>query len=183
MPDFRLRADRQETYRIVEEVFAQTRILRRQLELELGRWSFVVFGPHSQEGTVVREGCAVHFRVDNVLVYLATVGNPEDVGIRGMPIEEFARGDIPHELKDLDIYQIDPVRPLKIYDKRSMPLSDHIQDDILGQFAGRNIAIIETPDEKYWSLSVLKYLWECDRFFPDVLTEAIKKGGLPLHSC
>ena len=47
-------------------------------------------------------------------------------------------------------------------------------------FKDKNIAVIETPDERYWSLSVLKYLNECDQFFPDVLTEALKKGDLPL---
>ena len=183
MPDFRIKARQKETYDIVEEVFARTRILRRQVELEVGRWSFVVFGQHPQEGTIVREGCAVHLRIENGLVYLATVGNPDDLGTRGMPIEEFAQGDIPDELRDLEIYQVDPVRPLKIFEKRTLPFSAHIEDEILEQFEEKNIAVIETPDERYWSLSVLKYLWECDRFFPDILTEAIKRGSLPPYSC
>ena len=183
MPDFRIKAHHRETYKVVEEVFAQTRILRRQMELELGRWSFVVFGRHPQEGTIVREGCAVHLRVENGLLYLAAVGNPDDVGLRGMPIEEFAHGDIPDELRDLEIYQVDPVRPLKIFEKKTIPFSERVEDDILERFAEKNIAVIETPDEKYWSLSVLKYLWECDRFFPDVLTEAIRKGTFPPYSC
>ena len=183
MPDFRIRALHQETYNIVEKVFAQTRILRRQLELELGRWSVVVFGPHRRGGTVLREGCAVHLRVENALVYLATLGDPDYVGYKGMPIEEFAQGDFPDELKDLEIYHIDPVRPLKVFDKRTLPPSSRVRDEILELFEEKNIAVIETPDEKYWSLSVLKYLWECDRVFPDVLTETLKKGRLPLHYC
>jgi hypothetical protein len=48
------------------------------------------------------------------------------------------------------------------------------------EFQDKNIAVIETPDESYWSLSVLKYLKECDQFFPDALTEALKKGRLPI---
>ena len=100
-----------------------------------------------------------------------------------MSIADFAQGDIPDELRDLEIYQVDPVRPLKIFEKRTLPFSAHIEDEILEQFEEKNIAVIETPDERYWSLSVLKYLWECDRFFPDSLTEAIKRGSLPPYSC
>ena len=183
MPKFRLKAEHQETYQLVEEVLCHTHILRRQLELELGRWSFVVFGPQGNLGTILREGCAVHLRVENALVYVAAVGNPEEVGMKGMPIEEFAHGDIPDELRDLEIFQIDPVRPLKVFDKRTLPASPDVRDLVLEQFEDKNIAVIETPDEKYWSISVLKYLWECDRFFPDVLTEAIKKGQLPFRAC
>ena len=139
MPDFRFKANHQETYKVVEDVFAQTRILRRQMELEPGRWRFVVFGRHPQEGTVVREGCAVHLRVEDGLVYLATLADPDHVGTRGMPIEEFAHGDIPDELRDLEIYQIDPVRPLKVLDKKTLPFSSHIEDEILESFAEKNI--------------------------------------------
>ncbi len=53
-------------------------------------------------------------RVNDALVYIATLGNPEEVGMRGMPIREFAQGDVPMELRDLEIYQIDPLRPLTI---------------------------------------------------------------------
>ena len=165
---------------VVKEVFEQTKILKRQLELELGRWSFVVFGPQGNESTIIREGCAVHLRVDNGLVYIAAVGNPDDIGVRGMPIEEFAQGDIPPELKGLEIYHIDPLRPLKIFEKRKGPPFPEAPEVILEEYRDKNIAVIETPDESYWSLSVLKYLKECDQYFPDSLTEALKKGKLPL---
>jgi hypothetical protein len=180
MPDFKLRTGNWNTYRKVKEVFEQTRILKRQLELELGRWSFVVFGPQGNESTIIREGCAVHLRVDNALVYIATVGNPDDIGVRGMPIEEFAQGDIPPELEGLEIYHIDPLRPLKVFEKRKGPPFPEAAEVILEEYRDKNIAVIETPDESYWSLSVLKYLKECDQFFPDSLTEALKKGKLPL---
>lgn len=183
MPNFRIKADRQETIDIVEEVFAQTKILKRQIELELGRWNFVVFGQHEARDTILREGCAVHLRLDNSLVYIATLGDPDKIGMRGMPIEEFAHGDIPDELRDLEIYQIDPVRPLKVFDKRTLPPALDVRELILKEFEAKNVAVIETPDEKYWSLSVLKYLYECDRYFPDALTEAIKKGNLPVPYC
>lgn len=180
MPDFKLKVKNWETFQKVQEVFEQSRILKRQLELELGCWNFVVFGPQGKEHTIIREGCAIHMRVNNTLIYVATVGNPEEIGARGMPIEEFAQGDIPPELKGLEIYQIDPLRPLKIFEKRKGPSPSEATELIMEEFRDKNIAVIETPDEIYWSLSVLKYLKECDQFFPDVLTEALKKGRLPL---
>ena len=180
MPNFKLKTESREIYRKVKEVFEKTRILKRQLELELGRWSFVVFGPQSNDHTIVREGCAVHLRIDNALVYVATVGNPQEVGGGGMPIEEFAQGDIPPELKGLEIYHIDPLRPLKVFEKRKGPPPGEAAETILEELQDKNIAVIQTPHESYWSLSVLKYLKECDQFFPDSLTEALKKGELPL---
>lgn len=183
MPQFRLRVEHAETFDLIERVFDETRIIKREKELELGRWRFVVFGRQGTEGTVVREGCAMHLAVDDRLVYVATLGDPEILGVRGMPLEEFARGDIPDELRDLEIYHIDPVRPLKISEKRTLPSDPAVRDMIIEEFQQRNIAVIETPDEKYWSLSVLKYLYECDRFFPDVLTEALKHGGMPSRYC
>lgn len=181
MPKFKLKAEDWATYQKVEEIFRQTRILKRQLELEVGRWSFVVFGPQDDEHTIIREGCAVHLQVENALVYIAAVGNPAMVGSGGMPIEEFAQGDIPPELRGLEIYHIDPVRPLRVFEKRKGPLASKAAEIILEEYQDKNIAVIETPDEKYWSVSVLKYLKECDQFFPDSLTEAIKKGNLPLQ--
>lgn len=169
-----------ETRQKVEEVFEQTRILQRQIELEPGRWSFVVFGAQGKEHTIIREGCAVHLRIHDSLVYIATVGDPGEVGERGMPIEEFAQEEISPDLRGLEIYQVDPFRPLTIYEKRKGPSPAIASETIVEEFRDKNTAIIETPDERYWSLSVLKYLNECDRFFPDVLTEAIRKGSLPL---
>jgi len=183
MPNFKLKAEDWETYQRVQEIFEQTRILKRQLELEIGRWSFVVYGPQGNDHTIVREGCAVHLQVDSALLYVATVGDPDHVGMRGMPIEEFAQGDIPFELRGLEIFHIDPVRPLKVFEKRKGPLLSDAEEIIMEEFQDKNIAVIETPDERYWSLSVLKYLYECDQFFPDILTEAIKKGNLPTRSC
>ena len=180
MPDFKLKAETQETYQKVQEIFEQSQIHKRQLELEPGRWNFVVFGPQGKERTIVREGCAIHMRVNNSLVYLATMGNPDEVGTRGMPIEEFAQEEIPPELMGLEIYRIDPVRPLTITEKRNGPSPSEAKEAILEEFRDKNVAVIETPDESYWSLSVLKYLQECDLFFPDILTEALKKGQLPL---
>jgi len=180
MPDFKLKTEHRETYQKVEEIFEQSRILKRQLELELGRWNFVVFGPQGNEHTIIREGSAVHMRVNEALLYIATLGNPEEVGMRGMPIGEFAQGDVPMELRDLEIYQIDPLRPLTIFDKRKGPHPSEATERIMEEFQDKNIAVIETPDESYWSLSVLKYLKECDQFFPDALTEALKKGRLPI---
>lgn len=180
MPNFTLRAERTETYRKVVEVFERSRILKRELELELGRWSFVVFGPQDNRHTIIREGCAVHLQLHQALLYVAALGHPEQIGARGVPIEEFAQGDIPPELRDLEIYQIDPLRPLMVLDKRTGPLPSEAAERVLEEYHDRNIAVIETPDQSYWSVSVLKYLQECDTYFPDALTEALKKGSLPL---
>jgi len=119
-------------------------------------------------------------RVETALVYVASVGNPDEVGAGGMPIEEFAQGDVPSELQGLEIYQIDPLRPLKILDKRQGPPPSEAAEAVMEEFRDKNVAVIESPDESFWSLSVLKYLQECDRFFPDSLTEALKQGTLPL---
>lgn len=181
MPNFTLKAQRSETYRKVREVFERSRILKRELELELGRWRFVVFGPQDDRHTIIREGCAVHLQVQQALLYVAALGDPEQIGSRGVPIEEFAQGDIPPELRDLEIYQIDPLRPLVVLDKRTGPVPSEAAERVLEEYHDRNIAVIETPDQSYWSVSVLKYLQECDTYFPDALTEALKKGLLPLH--
>jgi hypothetical protein len=180
MPNFTLRAESNETYRKVLEVFERSRILKRELELALGRWSFVVFGPQGDQHTIVREGCAVHLQVHDTLLYVAALGHPELIGARGIPIAEFAQGDIPPELRDLEIYQIDPLRPLMVFEKRKGPLPSEAADKILEEYHDRNIAVIETPDQSYWSVSVLKYLHECDVYFPDALTEALKQGSLPI---
>ena len=180
MPKFKLKAEDWEVYQKAQEIFEKSQILKRQLELELGRWNFVVFGPRGEEQTIIREGCAVHLRIENAVVYVAAVGNPDEVGSGGMPIEEFAQGDVPSELKGLEIYHIDPLRPLKILDKRQGPPPSEAAEAVMEEFRDKNVAVIESPDESFWSLSVLKYLQECDRFFPDSLTEALKKGTLPL---
>jgi len=181
MPNLKIHAEDWESYQKVEEIFEQTRILKRQLELDVGRWSFVVFGPKGPEHTVVREGCAIHLKIDDSLIYIAAVGDPDKVGERGMPIEEFAQEKLPPELNGLEIFQIDPVRPLNIYEKWTGPHPSEAVESILENFKDKNTAVIETPDERYWSLSVLKYLNECDRFFPDILTEALKKGEFPFQ--
>ena len=180
MPHFELRAEDRVIHEKVEDIIRHTKVLKRQLDLEVGRWSFVVFGPHDDGHTIVREGCALHLRIESGLVYVAAMGDPEVLGVGGMPIEEFAQGDIPPELKGLEIYHIDPVRPLTIFDKRKGPPASEAAETILDEYQDKNIAVIETPHEQYWSVSVLKYLRECDQFFPDALTEALKKGTLPL---
>jgi len=180
MPKFKLKAEDWGVYQKVQEIFDQSQILKRQLELELGRWNFVVFGPQSKEQTIIREGCAIHLRIENALVYVAAVGNPAEIGAGGMPIEDFAQGDVPAELKGLEIYHIDPLRPLQIFDKRKGPPPSEAAEAVMEEFRDKNVAVIESPNESFWSLSVLKYLQECDRFFPDSLTEALKKGSLPL---
>ena len=63
MPKFKLKAEDWEVYQKAQEIFDKSQVLKRQMELELGRWNFVVFGPQGEEHTIIREGCAVHLRI------------------------------------------------------------------------------------------------------------------------
>ena len=53
-----------------------------------------------------------------------------------------------------------------------------MSDEIIEFYKGNDSAVIETPDEAYWALSVLKYLDEIDRLFPGpVLADFYSKLG------
>ncbi len=170
----------------IENIVKETKIIQRQLELTFGHWDFVVFGPNKKK-MVIREGNAHQMRILNESAFTLSVADPSIYSgkaygnIVPIPLEEFIAGDIPDELKGLDVLNIDPLRPLSINLEKTVPLSKGerlVQDE----YADKNIAIIQTPDEQYWPISVLKYLNECDQFFPSLLNEAIKKGNLPINA-
>jgi hypothetical protein len=182
MPRVSIRSNNVNSFKKLKEIIEHTKILKRQRELIYGRWDFVVFGPKGRNNTIIREGNAEHVRILNSSIYIASIGYPNHVEVHGIPIEEFMSGDLPEELKGVEIYQVDPLRPLTISMKKEGPLLQNAINLVQKEYEDKNIAIIQTPEEEYWGISVLKYLNECDRYFPDALTEAIRKGNLPIDA-
>ncbi len=162
--------------RKVDETLQNTVIHQRQRELAIGRWDFVVFGPSpDKKHTVLRVCAAEHLIVQEAAIYMASIGNPESVGMHGiMSIEELTGGDVSDELKGLEVYHVSPLRPIEVFSKQEGADIDRMRDKALEEFEDKNIAIIETPDESAWSLSALKYLNECDEMLPDPAISAIR---------
>lgn len=182
MPRVCIRSNDSDSFKKLKEIIEHTKILKRQRELVYGRWDFVVFGPKGRKKTIIREGNAQHVKIVNSSIYIASIGDPNYVEHHGIPIEDFMTGDVPKELGGLEIYQIDPLRPLAITMKKEGPLLKKAVTLVQKEYEDKNIAIIQTPEEGYWGISVLKYLNECDTYFPDALTEAIRKGKLPVDA-
>ena len=180
MPRFQLKSKNQKTFDKVQEVIEGTRILRTQDDLVYGHWDFVVVGPSSETQSVIREGYAQQAKILTSPVYLTTLAHPRG-GFegRGIPIEELI-SEVPEDLLGLEVLQIDPVRPFSINSRRVGPPLKEAVDRVMESYGEKNIAIIQTPDEKYWGVSVLKYLNDFDSQFPDYVTEAIRAGRLPL---
>lgn len=186
MPKIELQPKDREMSRKIKKIVEGTNIIQRQLELAYGHWDFVVFGP-KKNNLVIREGYAQHVKILDAAAYVVSVADNANYSGHAygnalpMPIEDLVADDIPDELKGLDVLNVDPLRPLSINFKKTVSSSKGeklLQND----YADKNIAIIQTPDEKYWAISVLKYLNECDQFFPNFLTEAIRKGQLPINA-
>lgn len=167
MKHFSIRSQNRETQKKAERVLAETVIHRRQMKVTDGVWPFVVFGPGTDGGTVVRVGQAEQMRIHRAPVYIATLGGPHLPELEGIPVEEIADGDVPDEIKGMKIYDVSPMRPLTISSKYNGPPAKEAADELIDFYKGNDTAIIETPEEEYWVLSVLKYLDENDRFFPD----------------
>lgn len=177
-----LRGTNKDVLKKVANIIEDTVIIKRQLELEYGKWDFVVFGPKDKNTTVIREGFASHLKIEQSLIYLATFGKAGlSEEMSGTPIEEFTDGDIPEELMGLEILDIEPIRPLTITSKKDGPEVSKAIDMLQREYEDRNIAVIKSPEESYWGISILKYMNECDKYFPDIFTEAIKKGKLPIN--
>ena len=186
MPKVELQPKDSKMLKKIDKVVEGTNIVQRQLELTRGHWDFVVFGPNKCN-MIIREGYAQHVRILDSATYIVSVAEHGDYAGRSygniapIPIEELVDDDIPDELKGLEVLNVDPLRPLSINFKKTVSLSKG-EKLIQENYADKNIAIIQTPNEKYWAISVLKYLNECDRFFPDFLSEAIRKGKLPINA-
>ncbi len=186
MPKIELQPKNEEMLKKVKQIVEGTNVVQRQLELAHGHWDFVVFGT-SKNNMVFREGYAQHVKILDASAYvmsvvdIASCRGRSHSGAFPVPLEELVANDIPEDLKGLNVLNVDPLRPLSINFEKTVSLSkgEKLNQD---NYADKNIAIIQTPDEKYWAISVLKYLNECDQFFPDFLNEAIKKGQLPINA-
>ncbi len=180
MPRMQLRPKDKETLDKIREIIEGTKILKTQDDLIYGRWDFVVVGPSSRTSSIIREGYAEQAQIYQSPVYLATLGNPSgrDEGV-GISIEELIAG-VPEEFAGMEVLQIDPLRPFSINSEKKGPSLKKALKETLNDYEDKNIAVIQTPDEKYWGISVLEYLNDFDRSFPDQVTEALRTGNLPL---
>jgi hypothetical protein len=179
-----LRARREDTRKKLVEIIEGSIIHQRQRELAPGKWDMAVFGPsRKKKGAVLRVCVAEQMVIQNASLYLAAVGDPRLVGRPGMvTLEELAGGDISEELLGLEVYNLSPLRPIMVVEKRDGADLDRMRELALKEFSDRNVTVIETPDEEAWSLAVLKYLDETDEIFPDPVMSAIRhtmRGGEP----
>jgi len=163
--EFRLKDKR--LMKKIETVLSETVVHRKQFRVQDGVWPFVVFGPDSEGNTIIRAGSAEQSRIQKMPVYIATIGGNHVPDYEGVPIEELASGDIPEDLAGMRVFHLSPMRPLSINSKTTGPRANKdMTDEILEFYKGNDSAVIETPDEAYWALSVIKYLDESDRIFP-----------------
>jgi len=172
MPQFKLRAKDKKVFEAIQKAFEETVIVQRQKHMTYGRWDFVVFGEADKTKTILREGFAEHATIQRAPLYVASLGNPGGTDVNGVPIEEFITEEVPEEYQGLEIIQVDPVRPLSIQKKKSLASITKAADKICKEYEDQNIAVIHAPRESDWMISVMKYLHECDRAFPDKVQES-----------
>ena len=166
MPKLKLRAKDQVVFDKITEAYEKTEIIQRQRQLAPGRWDFVVFGSSEKNQTVFREGFAEHAVIKRAPIYIASLAQSGLTNVNGVPIEEFIEEDVPEKYQGLEIVQVDPLRPLNII-KKDKYSGKKGADKICKEYEAANIAIIRSPHESDWMISVMKYLNECDQNFPD----------------
>jgi hypothetical protein len=174
MPKFQIKVKDKTLYDKVSKAYTETEILKRPTELHYGRWDFVVFGPSGKDEVILRQGYAEHASIRRAPIYVASLSAPGGLVETGVPIEEFITEDVPEEYQGLEIVHIDPVRPLNIQKKQTLPKSTRIDDKITLEYETQDIAVIRAPSETDWMIAVLRYLHECDRTFPDSVQERLK---------
>jgi hypothetical protein len=178
MPKLKVRTKDQDVYDKIVEAYEKTEIIQKQKRLTYGRWDFVVFGPSNNNETVLREGFAEQASIKRVPIYIASLAQPGLTNVNGVPIEEFIEEDIPEKYKGLEIIQVDPLRPLTIKNRDTIPGTSRALDQTCKDYEEENIAIIHAPHESDWMISVMKYLSECDRAFPDPVQEAFSQNSV-----
>jgi hypothetical protein len=178
MPKIKVRTKDQDVYDKIVEAYEKTEIIQQQKRLTYGRWDFVVFGPSNNNETVLREGFAEQASIKRVPIYIASLAHPGLTNVNGVPIEEFIEEDIPEKYKGLEIIQVDPLRPLTIKNRDTVPGTSRALDQICKDYEEENIAIIHAPHESDWMIAVMKYLSECDRAFPDPVQEAFSQNSV-----
>ena len=174
MPKIKLRAKDKMIYEKITEAYEKTKIVQRQRELAAGRWDFVVFGPSDKNQTVFREGFAEHASIKRAPIYIASLAQSGLTDVNGIPVEEFIEEDIPEKFHGLEIVQVDPLRPLTIIKKENYS-GKNGEDKECAEYEEANIAIIRSPHETDWMISVMRYLNECDQNFPDPVQQAFSK--------
>lgn len=175
MPQFKLRAKDKKGVEAIQQAYEKTVILQRQKSITYGRWDFAVFAKASKEETILRVGFAEHAVIQRAPLYIASLAQPGLMDLNGIPIEEFITEDIPEEYQGLEIIQVDPVRPLTIQEKKSLPPIATSADNICREYEDQNIAVIQAPRENDWMIAVMKYLNECDQAFPDPVQESLNQ--------
>jgi len=181
MPKIKVRTNDQKVYEKLVETYEKTVILQKQKRLTYGRWDFVVFGQTDENETVLREGFAEQASIKRVPIYIASLAQPGLTNVNGIPIEEFIEEDVPEKYKGLEIVHVDPLRPLTIKKRDTLPGTSRASDQICRDYENENVAVIHSPHESDWMIAVMKYLSECDRAFPDAVQEAFSRNSL-LHS-
>ncbi len=176
MPKIKVRTKDQKVYEKLVEAYEKTVIIQKQKRLTYGRWDFVVFGQTDKKETILREGYAEQASIKRVPIYIASLAQPGLTNINGIPIEEFVDEDIPKQYQGLEIIHIDPLRPLTIKKKDTLPGTSRVSDQICKDYEDENIAVIHSPHESDWMIAVMKYLSECDRVFPDAVQEAFSRN-------
>lgn len=174
MPQFKLRAKDKKVFEAIEKAVEETVVIQRQKSMTYGRWDFVVFGKADKDSTILREGYAEHAAIKRAPLYIASLSKPGLTDLNGVPIEEFITEDVPEEYKGLEIIQVDPVRPLTIKKKKTLPGITKTADSICKEYEDQNIAVIHAPREEDWMIAVMKYLHECDQAFPDQVQESLR---------
>ena len=177
MPKIKVRTKDQKIYEKVVEAYEQTVIIQKQTRLTYGHWDFVVFGKTDNNETILRQGYAEQASIKRVPIYIASLAQPGLTNVNGIPIEEFIEEDIPEKYRGLEIIHVDPLRPLTIQKKETLPGTNKALDQICKDYEELNIAIIQSPHETDWMIAVMKYLSECDQAFPDPVQEAFNRNS------
>lgn len=172
MPRIKLKAKDQKTFDRLKKAVDATVVIQKQKTLTYGRWDFVVMGAAETKRMIVRVGYAEQTKIHRAPLYVASLGKPGWMNMNSVPIEEFIGEDFPEEYQGLEIYQLDPIRPLKISEKKSVPLNVRTTDQICREYENQNIALIQAPRDADWAIAVMKYLHECDQVFPDLIQES-----------
>ncbi len=175
MPQFKLKAKDKKAVEKITQAFEKTEIIQRQTQLTYGRWDFAVFGPAGTGATILRVGHAEHAAIQRAPLYVASLSRPGWMDISGVPIEEFVTEEVPEEYQGLEVIQVDPIRPLTIRRKETLPPLSQAEDRICREFEKENIALIRAPQESDWMIAVMRYLNECDRAFPDRVQQALHR--------
>ncbi len=178
MPKIKVRTSDQKIYEKLVEAYEKTVIIQKQKQLTYGHWDFIVFGQTDKNETVLREGYAEQASIKRVPIYIASLAQPGLTNVNGIPIEEFIEEDIPVKYKGLEIIHVDPLRPLTIKKRDTLPGISRASDQICRNYEDKNIAVIHSPHESDWMIAVMKYLSECNRAFPDPVQEAFSRNSL-----